>query len=617
MQWLRDNGYASDTRIPFEGALKGLNHQDSKKAPVKQQVSTRENPITLNLSSAPASKKPATFTYTNEHGEPLYRIIKSYDDQGQRQFKQQRFDNDSGQWLNGLKYQDGSLAVTKTLYNLTGLTQNTSEPVYIVEGEKDVESLKSLGYVAVTSGGAKSWQSHFADYLVGREIVVIPDHDQAGTEYADAVIASLHGKAKSIKRVELAKHWQDMPAKADITDAIEAGMTLQQFDVIVKQTPFFESLSDIAQQVEQAIIKVKPVVTFTRASDAMANANKPIPWLIDGFIIQDTLCALVGKPSSGKSLIALSMAASVATGTDWHGHKAQKGAVFYLAGEGQWGVSRRLKAWERHNQVSLDNAPLYLSNHAVMLDDAKSVLELIDIISASGEQPSLIVIDTVQRSFSGDENSASDMSKFIAGCDLLRQSFPQCVILLAHHSGHSENRARGSSAFHASLDTSYMVNDDGSVKRMVQNKTKDGKPAAPIGFEVVEVNIFDDEQSITIKPTGNELAKQAKRLTATMRLGLETFATVAIRHKADLETWRKAYYPKSTRDTPESKRAAFQQVRAKLVSEGIMSVVDDVYTLNQKSDYPEVTGIMVTANFSKAQDELPNSANEGLYEQEA
>ncbi|OZA72958.1 MAG: hypothetical protein B7X74_05125, partial [Thiotrichales bacterium 39-47-5] len=178
MQWLRDNGYASDTRTPFEGALKVLN-QGSNKAPVKQQGSTRENPITLNLSLAPATKKSACFTYTNEHGEPLYRIIKSFDDQGQRQFKQQHFDNDTGAWLNGLKNPDSTLAVTKTLYNLPQLTQSTSEPVYIVEGEKDVESLKSLGYVAITSGGAKSWQSHFADYLVGREIVVIPDHDQA------------------------------------------------------------------------------------------------------------------------------------------------------------------------------------------------------------------------------------------------------------------------------------------------------------------------------------------------------------------------------------------------------------------------------------------------------
>ncbi|HQR83097.1 MAG TPA: hypothetical protein PK283_09335, partial [Thiotrichales bacterium] len=71
------------------------------------------------------------------------------------------------------------------------------------------------------------------------------------------------------------------------------------------------------------------------------------------------------------------------------------------------------------------------------------------------------------------------------------------------------------------------------------------------------------------------------------------------------------------RDTIASKCTAFQQVRAKLVSEGIMSVDNDVYTLNQKSDYPEVTGIMVTANFSKTQEELSDSANDDFYEQTA
>ncbi len=619
IDWLVKNSFLKDKRGQSKATtIADFNNLVSAVLPVK--VSEEKPPLSLEQLpesySVTPPKQPETYVYTDADGQPSVKIERSY--QGdKRVFKQYRFDTNSGDWVLGLKDSEGNRIAPHHLYRLPQLIAS-KRTIHLCEGEKCADRLVNLGLTATTSGSASSWRDEFAQYFAGRSVIVWQDNDSAGDKFAQNVIKSLSGVVKTIKRINLAHHVKNAPEGYDVADFIDNGGQREQLEAIAQKTPFFEPLSDLAQQVEQAIIKVKPVVTFTRASDAMANANKPIPWLIDGFLIQDTLTALVGKPSSGKSLIALSMAASVATGTDWHWHKTQKGSVFYIAGEGQWGVSRRLKAWEQHNQVSLTDTPLYLSNHAVMLDDAKSVLELIDIISASGEQPSLVVIDTLQRSFSGDENSASDMSKFIAGCDLLRQSFKDCVILLAHHSGHSENRARGSSAFHASLDTSYMITDESGVKLMTQNKTKDGKPAVPIGFEVVEVAIFDEEQSITIKPTSVSVDDvRAKQLTDTMRLGIETFARVAYQHRADLEAWRVEFYKSSTRDTTDSKRASFNQVRNMLTSKGIMTVDNDVYTLNQKSRYPEVTGIMVMANFLKAQNESDNSANDDFYEKTA
>lgn len=585
MQWLRQHGYATDTRGQSGKAQKEVSHSSLKPA------------------TAP-TKQAATYTYATESGEPLYRVLRSYDDQGQRQFKQQRFDNNSGAWLNGLKDVQGNSAVTKTLYNLVELVERPNESVHIVEGEKDCETLKRLGLLATTSGGAQSWRNEFAEWLRGRDLVVIPDHDSAGAKYADAVTQSLKGIAKSIKRIDLAKHWTQCPIKGDVTDFIASGASIDDLNRIIQQTAF-EGEPATAMQ-------VKPAVTFARVGDALKNALKPIPWLVEGFFIKDTLAALVGKPSSGKSLISLSLAASIATGADWFGHKTQKGTVVYLAGEGQWGISRRLMAWSKHHSISLDDADLYLSDHAVMIDQPKAIVDTADAIRALSDTPSLIVIDTLHRSFSGDENSASDMAAFIQGCDYLRTQFPNAVVLVVHHSGHgNEVRARGSSSFHAALDTSYTVEGADSVKVMTQNKTKDGKPAQPIRFEVKEVDIYEThegvEQSITIRETDIISGNMSKALSKPLAFAIQAFAQVSYQHQATLEEWRNEFYSTHHGETQDSKRVAFNRARKDLVEQGVMTVANDVYTLLENNPYSRfTTGIMVAANFAKGSKNVGN-----------
>lgn len=579
--WLRQNGYATDTRKP----QKEVSHSSLK-------------PV-----SAPTKQAANYYTYTDEHGQPLYRILRGYNTNGNRTFKQQRFDHASGQWLNGLKDAQGNSAVTKTLFNLPELVSRPNEAVHIVEGEKDVVTLHKLGLLATTSGSAQSWRNEFAQWLRGRDVVVIPDHDSAGAKYADAVINSLQGVAKSIKRIDLARHWTQCPPKGDVTDFVEAGASLDDLNRIIQQTPF-EGEPATAMQ-------VKPAVTFARVGDALKNALKPIPWLVEGFFIKDTLAALVGKPSSGKSLISLSLAASIATGADWFGHKTQKGTVVYLAGEGQWGISRRLMAWSKHHNISLDDADLFLSDHAVMIDQPKAIVDTADAIRALSDTPSLIVIDTLHRSFSGDENSASDMAAFIQGCDYLRTQFPNAVVLVVHHSGHgNEVRARGSSSFHAALDTSYTIEGADSVKVMTQNKTKDGKPAQPIRFEVKEVDIYEThegvEQSITIQQTNNTTTP-AKQLSNSLAFAIQTFAAVSYRHKADLSQWRDEFYRLHHGETVSAKKMAFNRARKDLVEAKIMTVENDTYNLLENHPYQKFTsGIMIAANFKKAQKEVSN-----------
>ncbi|MEO6608468.1 MAG: AAA family ATPase [Aestuariivirga sp.] len=87
---------------------------------------------------------------------------------------------------------------------------------------------------------------------------------------------------------------------------------------------------------------------FVSAGELTATPT-PVVYLIDGMVETEALCLLFAPPSAGKSFVAISMAAAIATGLDWLGRHTHQGAVFYLAGEGHAGLGRRLKAWEVSN----------------------------------------------------------------------------------------------------------------------------------------------------------------------------------------------------------------------------------------------------------------------------
>jgi hypothetical protein len=131
-----------------------------------------------------------------------------------KSFAQRRADGHGG-WRWG---RDG---IRPTLYRLPELLASTG-PVYVVEGEKDVDRLHELGLTATCNvGGAGKWKSSFSEHLRDRVVVVIPDNDAAGREHAREVAESLAGVAAEIHVIEL----PGLPEKADASDWVNMGHT--------------------------------------------------------------------------------------------------------------------------------------------------------------------------------------------------------------------------------------------------------------------------------------------------------------------------------------------------------------------------------------------------------
>jgi hypothetical protein len=95
--------------------------------------------------------------------------------------------------------------------------------VFVCEGERATEALVSLGCTATTSpNGSKSAGKADWTPLRGRRVVVVPDRDEPGEAYADAVAdLALRAGAVNVVVVRLADLWPGLPDGGDAADWVE------------------------------------------------------------------------------------------------------------------------------------------------------------------------------------------------------------------------------------------------------------------------------------------------------------------------------------------------------------------------------------------------------------
>ena len=182
----------------------------------------------------PRSRIVETYDYTDEAGLRLFQAVR-FDP---KDFKQRHYDPAHPKakrdgWVWSLK------GVRRVLYRLPRVLEaaGAGKVVFVVEGEKDVDALERLGLVATCNPmGAGKWLAEYAEYLRGAHAVVIPDNDKAGRHHVAEVARSLHGKARSVRVVEL----PGLPERGDVSDWLAAGGILDELKALSEETPRYE-----------------------------------------------------------------------------------------------------------------------------------------------------------------------------------------------------------------------------------------------------------------------------------------------------------------------------------------------------------------------------------------
>ncbi len=182
-------------------------------------------------------KEDKIYDYQDEKGNVLYQVVRMIP----KDFRQ-RHKNGEGNWVWSTE------GVQKVLYHLPEIIKIQDETIYLVEGEKDADSLWDWGCIATTNaGGANNWSSEFSKYLIGKKVVLIPHRDSPGREYSKTVARSLEGKARELKCVLL-------DAGKDISDWLELDGDIQQLPLMEQDIEvLFASDKPAYRQVEDVI----------------------------------------------------------------------------------------------------------------------------------------------------------------------------------------------------------------------------------------------------------------------------------------------------------------------------------------------------------------------------
>lgn len=233
---------------------------------------------------------------------------------------------------------------------------------------------------------------------------------------------------------------------------------------------------------------VPPPAPRFRPVSELFQTPEPLRWLVADWIEAGTFAAMVGTPGSGKTFVALSLAAAVATGTNWHRHQARQGCAWYVAGEGRSALLRRALAWDiRHKHALRESDNLRISNGAIRLPD--DLGGLIDEIERSDHRPDLMVLDTLNRTQTGDENSTADATGYVQAIDTLRGRFGCAVLVLHHPSKANPEELRGSGALRGAVDSVMLVqaNATGLTVTCTKQRSGDLPPRIAFGFQRVEM----------------------------------------------------------------------------------------------------------------------------------
>ena len=334
-------------------------------------------------------------------------------------------------------------------------------------------------------------------------------------------------------------------------------------------------------------------------------------WTVKRWISESSrLIEIFGPPGTYKSFIMLDIGLCIHTGRDWHGHAVKQMRVVYIPAEGQSGILKRIKAWLAYHGLSSDE----LENFSILprpclIDQPGELDSLIEALRVLPAPPvGFIIIDTLARSMTGDENSTSDMGAVVNACAKLSEETNHAQIALVHHTGKDEARGpRGAVALTGATDVLINVQKPYDRTAIIHcERQKDDEPPADMAFNMAIQGTGhlneDGEELSSLVPVFDPftLAAKAKRhqFTGANRIALNALDKTILDHGqqpsdelldsipeegrpevvAHEDDWRQAAYDLGISDgKPGAKKTAFSRARTALMDKEAVSCFNGFY----------------------------------------
>lgn len=166
----------------------------------------------------PRTIAPIVYSYTDEQGTELFQTLRFQRAGGKKDFRQRHRDPSVNEWVWTLT------GVRRVLYNLPAVVEavRQGQEIWLVEGEKDVETMLAHGMVASCNPmGAGKWLPEYTETLRGATVNIIADNDKPGRTHARTVATLLREAECNVRTFETG-----LEGCKDITDHAASGGTL-------------------------------------------------------------------------------------------------------------------------------------------------------------------------------------------------------------------------------------------------------------------------------------------------------------------------------------------------------------------------------------------------------
>lgn len=254
----------------------------------------------------------------------------------------------------------------------------------------------------------------------------------------------------------------------------------------------------------------KPPPRYKLLSSSDLASLQPPVWRVSGVLPAKGLAGVYGPSKSGKSFLALDMAAAIAEGRRWFGYRVVPTPVVYIVLEGEDGFRLRARAWETYYGRKLP-ADLHLVIQPFKLTDSQDIQDMATVIPYGA----VLFIDTFNRAApSSDENSSKDMGEILEAAKHL-QSITEGLVVLIHHTGKDATKGlRGHSSLFAAMDAAVEVSRKGDLREWKVAKSKDGADGGVHTFRLQVEALGTDQHgdlvtSCTVRVYGSVTAVQA------------------------------------------------------------------------------------------------------------
>jgi putative DNA primase/helicase len=354
------------------------------------------------------------------------------------------------------------------------------------EGEKDCDTLAQLGIPAFTFGGASDVPSVAAEYLKGRNVVILADNDEPGRECAEKKAMLAHAVAASVRVVQ----FPELSEKQDVSDWIATGHSADNLRVRIARVDCWQP--NPPPQSLGVIIQC--------AADILP---EKIEWLWPGRAAVGKLTLIGGAPGLGKSQCHAFMCAAVSTGGDWpcgEGRAPLGNAIVLSAEDGA-----KDTIVPRLISVGADLSRVHIVSG--MRDErGRRTFNLKADISALEEKVRaigdvrLIIIDPISAYMGGaDGNGNTETREVLEPIAEMADRLRIAVVCITHLNkgggGGKQsalNRFVGSIAFTAAARAAFAViedSDDETRRLFLQVKNNLGKSCAGLAFRIEQALI--------------------------------------------------------------------------------------------------------------------------------